>query len=463
MIERRRTDRRVENKKINFRDRRRFDRRMNIYEFQNKIFSSKVKKNPAGSRIVITGIGVVAPNGIGKDSFWDNLAKGLSGIKPISLFDTGPYNSKKAGEITNFDPSQYLNKKGLRNLDRSTLLLGVASKLAMEDSKIKQDEFDSYNSGIVTGTSMGSVKSISEFDKTALVEGPTYVNPALFPNTVISSPASQVSIMFNIRGLNATISSGFCSSLDVAIYARDSIILNKVNTIFVGSVEELCHQTFLGFYNSGCLSRGDFHNGSIEESMPFDKRRNGPVLGEGAGVLIFEDLEHARERNSRIYGELLGFGCAFNNRNSPMGNNNPNVDAPIHSMKHALNNAHLNAKDIDLICASSNSSPVGDRMETIAIKKVFSNHAYNIPITAVKSMLGEGYSVSGSFQIMAGLLAINMGIIPPTINFQEIDPKCDLDYVVNKSKKAEIDNVMINTFSPHGNNVSLIIGRYNSL
>jgi 3-oxoacyl-[acyl-carrier-protein] synthase II len=436
---------------------------MNIYEFQNKIFSSKTKKSPEESRIVITGIGVVAPNGIGKDQFWDNLAKGVSGIKPISLFDTGPYNSKRAGEITNFDPSQYLNKKGLRTLDRSALLLGVATKLAMEDSKIKRDDFDVYNSGIVTGTSMGSVKSISEFDKTALVEGPSCVNPALFPNTVISSPASQVSIMLDIRGLNATISSGFCSALDVAIYAYDSISLNKVNTIFVGSVEELCHQTFLGFYNSGCLSRENFHNGSIEESMPFDKRRNGPLLGEGAGVLIFEDLEHARERNAHIYGELLGFGCAFDKGNSSQGNYNHNVNAPIHAMNQVLKNSRLNATDIDLICASSNSSPVGDRMETIAIKKVFADHAYYIPVTAVKSMLGEGYSVSGSFQIIAGLLAINKGIIPPTINFQEKDSKCDLDYVVNKSKKAEINNVMINTFSPHGNNVSLIIGRYNSL
>ncbi|MGA1839979.1 MAG: beta-ketoacyl-[acyl-carrier-protein] synthase family protein [bacterium] len=463
MIERRRRDRRVENKRINFRDRRRFDRRMNINEFQNKIFSSRIRKNPDETRIVITGIGVVAPNGIGKDIFWDNLAKGLSGIKPISLFDTGPYNSKKAGEITSFDPSRYLNKKGLRTLDRSALLLGVATKLAMEDSKIKQDEFDSYDSGIVTGTSMGSVKSISDFDKTALVEGPSCVNPALFPNTVISSPASQVSIMFDIRGLNATISSGFCSSLDVVIYAHDSIILNKVNTIFVGSVEELCHQTFLGFYNSGCLSRGDFSNGSIEESMPFDKRRNGPVLGEGSGALIFEDLEHAKKRNAPIYGVLLGFGCAFNNRNSHQEGNNLDADAPVHAMKQALKSANLNPADIDLICASSNSSPAGDRMETIAIKKVFANEAYKIPITAVKSMLGEGYSVSGSFQIMAGLLAINKGIIPPTINFRETDPKCDLDYVINKSKRAEVDNVMINTFSPHGNNVSLIIGRHDCL
>jgi 3-oxoacyl-[acyl-carrier-protein] synthase II len=377
------------------------------------------------------------------------------------LFDTSAYHSKRAGEIADFKPSQYLHRKGLRILDRSTLLLAVATKLALEDSKIEIAEFDTYDTGMVTGTSTGSVKSISEFDKTALTEGPIYVNPALFPNTVISSPSSHVSILFDIRGLNATITSGFCSALDAVIYAYDSMVLKKISTLLVGAVEELSHQTFLGFYNAGCLSMEDFHNNSIEESMPFDKRRNGPVLGEGAGVLIFEELEHARERNAYIYGELLGFGSAFDN-NTLSGSYNPKAEAPVLAMNQALKNSHLNPIDIDLICASANSSPVGDRMETIAIKKVFVSHAHNIPITAIKSMAGEGYSVSGSLQIIAGLLAINKGIIPPTINYQELDPKCDLDYVLNNNRRSEINTVMVNTFSPHGNNISLTIGKYNS-
>ena len=219
----RKKDRRIEDKEINFRNRRRFDRRMDIEAFKKIIFASKKDTSPEDKRIVITGIGVVAPNGTGKDQFWDNLANGISGIKPISLFDTTPYRSKLAGEISDFNPAQYLGRKGLRTLDRSTLLLAVATKLAMEDGRVAVNDINTYQTGIVTGTSMGSVKSISEFDKAALVEGPSYVNPALFPNTVINAPSSQVSIMFDIRALNATISSGFCSALDAVIYACDAI------------------------------------------------------------------------------------------------------------------------------------------------------------------------------------------------------------------------------------------------
>jgi len=459
METRRKKDRRIEDKRINFRNRRRFDRRMDIEEFKKIIFASKKDQSPDKRRIVITGIGVVAPNGIGKEEFWENLANGVSGIKNISLFDTDKYASKRAGEISDFNPAQYLGRKGLRTLDRSTLLLAVATKLAMEDGQIEIDEINTYDTGIVTGTSMGSVKSISEFDKTSLVEGPSNVNPALFPNTVINSPSSHVSILFDIRGLNVTISSGFCSALDALIYAYDSIKLNKVNRIFSGSVEELCHQTFLGFYKAGCLSAENSGSTCNEESMPFDKRRNGIVLGEGAGILLLESLDCAQERKANIYGEILGFGKTFDPMSHP-GHYNPNAEGPIKAMDMALKNAHLKPQDIDLICACANSSPVGDHIETMAIKETFGQYAHNIPITAVKSMIGEVYSASGSFQMITALLAINKGIISPTINYKEKDPRCDLSYVFNISRESEVSKIMVNAFSPHGNHVSIIIGGY---
>jgi len=459
MSTQREKERRVDQKAISFRNRRRFDRRMNIEEFKKIIFAARKDTPPEERRIVITGIGVVAPNGTGKDRFWDALAHGESGIRPITLFETASYASKRAGEITDFDPARYLGRKGLRTLDRSTLLLAVATTLAMRDAQMEIDNINTYDTGIVTGTSMGSVKSISDFDKSSLIEGPSSVNPALFPNTVINAPSSQVSILFDIRGLNATISSGFCSALDAAIYAYDAILLNKVNTIFAGSVEELCHQTFLGFYKAGCLSMGDDKDTAAEESMPFDRRRNGLVLAEGAGTLILEDLAHARERNAHIYGEILGFGRAFD-PDAPVAGYNPNAEGAVRAMNKALESAHLKPGEIDLICASANSSPAGDEVETIAIKKAFGNHARAIPISAIKAMTGEGYSTSGSLQIMAALLSLNRGIIPPTINYQVKDPRCDLDYVPNESRTSKINKVMVNSFSPHGNNVSLIIGRY---
>ncbi|MGA1795525.1 MAG: beta-ketoacyl-[acyl-carrier-protein] synthase family protein [bacterium] len=454
----RKKERRVEQKEIHFRNRRRFDRRMDIEEFKKILFAARKDTPLEERRVVITGIGVVAPNGTGKEPFWDALANGVSGIRPITLFDTAAYASKRAGEITDFDPAEHLGRKGLRTLDRSTRLLAVATKLAMHDAHIEMDGINTYDTGIVTGTSMGSVKSISDFDKTSLIEGPSSVNPSLFPNTVINSPSSQVSILFDIRGLNATITSGFCSALDAVIYAHDSILLNRVNTIFTGAVEELCHQTFLGFYKLGCLSNSNSKKKGIEESMPFDKRRNGAVLGEGAVSLVLEDLDHARKRGATIYGEILGFSRSFD----PQGKNtyNPKAEGAIHAMANALQEANLQPDSIDLICSCANSSEIGDTIETYAIKQLFGKRAYEIPAPAVKSMLGEGYGVSGDFQVLAALLAINKGIIHPTINYQETDPTCDLDCVPDRFRRSEINRVMVNSFSPHGNTTSLILGRF---
>ncbi|MGA1874532.1 MAG: beta-ketoacyl-[acyl-carrier-protein] synthase family protein [bacterium] len=457
-MDKRRLDRRERHEKISFRDRRRFDRRMNLEEFKKLLFSGRKERIPGKTRIVITGIGVVAPNGTGKSQFWDSLAGGVSGIKLISMFDTKGYRSKRAGEISDFDPTPFLGKKGLRSLDRSTRLLNVAVKSALEDSAFEIGLNTTYDTGIVVGTTMGSVRSISEFDQSGLIDGSTYVNPALFPNTVINSPASQASIMFDIRGLNATVSSGFCSALNAAIYAYDSISLNRVNTILTGAVEELCHQTFLGFYRNNCLAASNPKYAGPEISMPFDKKRNGVVLGEGAGVLVLEEREHAEERGARIYGEILGFGYAFD---SPLNVSKYHLrtEGAAKAMSQAMENSGARPEEIDLVCASANSSPLGDAIETQAIKEVFGKKAANTPITAVKSMFGEGYSVSGSFQMIAALLAINEGIIPPTVNYQEADPLCTLDYVPNHCRKAEIRRVMVNSFSPQGNHVSLIIGK----
>src|SRR3989338_726139 len=203
------------------------------------------------TRIVITGLGVVAPNGIGKDEFWANCAAGVSGIKPITLFDTFKYRCHYAGEISNFQPERYLGPKGLRNLDRTTLLSLVAAKLAIEDAHLEITDENRNNIGVVLGSTMGSVHSISEFDMEGLREGPRYVNPAQFPNTVINSPASQVAIRFGLRGMNSTISTGFSASLDAIGYARDMLTLDRADLLLVGGVEELCIQTFLGFYKLG--------------------------------------------------------------------------------------------------------------------------------------------------------------------------------------------------------------------
>lgn len=405
--------------------------------------------------IVITGVGVISPIGIGKENFWHGLFQGKTGFKNITLFDTSSLNVHIAGEISDFDPTALLGKKGLRTLDRSTRLLLSAAKLALEDSNLQITEENTNFIGVAIGTTFGSLHSIAQFDRNGLIEGPKYVNPSHFPNTVINSPASQVSIRFNIKGFNTTISTGFCASLDAISYASDFIKLNRANIVLAGGVEELCEETFLGFHNLGCLSG---INGSDPICCPFDLRRNGTILSEGAGILVLENEEHALKRGARILAKISGYGNCFD----PFTHMNFNSDGKglINAITFALRDAALNLEDIDYISASANSTKGLDKMETRVIKKVFGNNAYNLPISSIKSMVGESFSASGVLAIVSIVGAIQKETIPPTMNYAEKDPECDLDYVPNRARQKRINNGLVLSSDPYGNNAAMVIGRY---
>lgn len=414
-----------------------------------------MKKN---KRVVITGVGVATSNGMGKDEFWLNLRQGVSGIKEVSLFETDSLKTHTAGEIKDFDAAKFLGQKGLRTLDRTTKIVNVAAKFAIEDANLKIDESNTDEIGVVLGTTLGSVYSISEFDKTALREGPRYVNPALFPNTVINSPASQISIRFVIKGFNTTIATGFTASLDALRYAYDFIQLNRAKAVLVGGVEELCIQTYLGFYKLKFLAASK--NSDLELSCPFDKRRNGIVFGEGAAMVVIEDLESAKARGARIYAEILSFGSYFDpfriNKYNRLG---PGIRA---AMRFALENAQLKPRNINYICANANSTKEADLIETEAIKDVFGEEAKKVPVSSIKSMVGESFSASGALSLAASVGAIENSFIPPTINNQEPDEECDLDIVPNKSRKRELENILINTFGPSGTNTCTVISKFNN-
>jgi len=406
-------------------------------------------------RIAITGLGIIAANGIGKPAFWKNLEAGISGIKPITIFDTSRTRSKLAGEISDFRPEMYLGPKGLRNLDRATKIALVAAKLTFDDASLQVTEENSDDIGFSLGTTLGSVWSISEFDKEALKEGPRSVNPARFPNTVMNSPASQISIKFNIKGFNTTISSGFSSSLDAISYAADFIKLGRVKTVLAGGVEELCLQTFLGFYKIGHLAGS--RPGKTELNCPYDRRRNGIVLGEGAAMLILEEWEHAIERNARIYGEILGYGSAFDPRSKNIYN--PKGNGAAEAMNIALEDAALRPEAIGYISSTANSTLDCDVMEARAIKRVFGKRAHEVPVSSVKSTVGECFSASGALGAAAGIFTLSEDAIPPTINYEVKDRRCDLDYVVNKCRKKRVNNILVNSNTPTGMNASLILGR----
>ena len=342
-------------------------------------------------RIVITGVGVVAPNGIGKEEFWNNCLAGVSGIKPITLFDTSKYRCHYAGEISNFQPEKYLGSKGLRNLDRTTLLALVAAKLAIEDAKLDITDANRNDIGVVLGSTMGSVHSISEFDMEGLREGLRYVNPAHFPNTVINSPASQVAIRFGLKALNSPIATGFTASLDAIGYAMDMLRLGRAKILLVGGVEELCIQTFLGFYKLGFLATSQ--NGTPPPYEPFGENPKGALLGEGAAFLVMETFGQAIARGATIGAELRSYASLFH----PDCLYRYDLDAkgPITVLQEALAEAELSPDEVDVIFCSANSTKTGDVMERRALERIFGERLREISIETPKALLGESFSTAG--------------------------------------------------------------------
>lgn len=403
---------------------------------------------------MITGVGVISPIGIGKEEFWQSLKEGRSGIRRISVFDPGLFKAHLAGEVINFDVESFLGAKGLRNIDRSTRFLCSAAKLALEDAGFEITADNTDDVGVATGTTISVIWNISEFSKEAAEEGPQFVNPAGFPGTTINAPSSQVSIRFNIKGFNATISTGYTAGLDSLKYALDFIRFGRVKAVLVAGVEALSFQNFVGFYNLGFLAG---INGE-EISCPFDKRRNGIILGEGSCVLLVEDEEFARKRNAKIYARILSVENFFDAYRS--GKYQPQAEGLKKVISRALKNSGINKNRLDYISAAANSVVLQDRLETMAIREDFQDSAVKIPVSSIKSMIGETLSAAGLFQIAASIGAMEQGFIPPTINYSVRDPECDLDYVPNEARQAKVHNVLISNFGPGGNNAAVIISKY---
>ncbi len=405
-------------------------------------------------RIVITGIGVIAPNALGRENYWAALKKGVSGIKEAGLVDTTYFKSKLAAECDYFDPKEILGPKGLRNLDRATLLIASAAKLALEDSGLEVNEETTDDIGVVTATTLSVASDIAQFTKEVVDDGPGLVNPALFPPTTMNFPSSHLAIRNKIKGFNTTISTGYSAGLDSLKYAVDMINSSRAKVVLAGAVESFSFSSFVGFYKAGFLAgrKGE------EISCPFDKRRNGIILGEGATILVLEDEEYALKRNANILARVLSVKAFFDAYRT--ADYDPRMRSLKRGMIRALEGASLGPEDIDYICAASNSVKEQDKLETEAVKDVFNIYANNIPVSSIKSMVGESVSAAGGLQAAAAVGAIVKGFIPPTINYKEADDDCDLDCVPNKAREARVNNVLVNNFGPGGNNTAAIISRY---
>ena len=397
-------------------------------------------------RICITGIGVVSPIGIGKEEFLSSLKSGRSGIDEIKEFDTHFSRSKKGGMVRSFHPKDFIPASKIRRLDRASQFAIAASKLALADAKFSITQENSSRVGVVLGSGFCGLSSAEEFHRGQVLKGFLDLNPMLFPNTVPNAPSSYVSIELGIQGINSTLVQSFCTAEAAILFACDQLRKGKADLIVTGGVDELSEFLFRGFSELQSLATNQGHG---EKSCPYDKIRNGLVLGEGAGLLLIENEEHARSRGVRIYGYILGYSLEGK---SSKGDGSEDLDR---SIKRALRGR--GGTTIDCLSGAGNSSKVLDVLEAKGVKKTFPTQYFEIPVSSIKSMTGEAIA-SGGTRMVANVLSMENGFIPPTINYLNPDPDCDLHYVVNERLDREIRTVLHLGISPENCFSSILVG-----
>ncbi len=406
-------------------------------------------------KAVITGIGVVSPLGIGHQDFWNNLVSGNSCIGPMENLDLSKYECKNGAEVKGLNPEEFLGRKGLRYLNKGTKFLGSSVKMAIDDANLEIDEDVSNRTGILIGSSLGNFSQTTDYFHNIVREGPSGISPMQSYDVALNSSINYASVVFKIKNFARTISSGFTSGTDAIGNALKLIQNGTANVIITGGVEQISFDLYMIFYIRKMLART---NGTGSEiSMPFDKRRNGFIMSEGRYVFVMEDYDYALSREARIYGEVSGFGSVFaGNRKSDVGKR---VEKAGNAMKKCFDDAGITPDSIDLINANGNSGKSSDLIEAKAIKKLFGTKSEETPVHTIKSTLGESYGASGAAQTTSALLSINNGIIPPTINYEENDPECNLNIVSEKLEK-EANTVLINSFDLSGNNSCLVIKKH---
>ncbi len=403
-----------------------------------------------GNRVVITGMGVISSIGVGKGPFWEGCIQGKSGIRAISGFDTSKLSSKLGGQLPDIDFRQYIAPANLRRMDRIGRIAVSGVKMALDDSGLELEKEDPDRVGIIVGTGLGSSKSVDLYYRGLIEEGPTGATPLLFQTAVPNSICSHSSLEFGIRGVNTTFSHKEASVESAIVFAFHLLRRGDVQVIFVGGGDEISEPLYHVYSTLGSLSP---QKSRFPEGMrPFDAHRNGFVLGEGSGILVMEELGHARKRRARIYGEVLSHGLTGSNFGVL------NYDKRGDFLSRAMAKAS-GGRRVDYICASANSTTDLDVAETRGMRAAFRDGTKDISISSVKSMIGE-FDGSGGIRACATLLAIHHGVIPPTINYSAPDPDCDLDYTPNEARQREVNAALLNGFSNGGSNISILFGRY---
>ena len=408
-------------------------------------------------RVVITGIGMVTPLGLNTRETWDALVAGRSGIDTITLFDPDGFPSRIAGEVKGFDPTRYMDRKDARRADRFTQFAFVAAQEAVADARLALAEEDPTRIAVIVGTAMGGIMTLAqEFDELTK-KGPGRVSPFLMPMMLPDMASGQLSIRLGAKGPNYALVSACASGADAIGEAANMIRRGDADVVLAGGSEApITPISVAGFAAAKALSTRN--DDPATASRPFSAGRDGFVIAEGCAILCLESEEHARRRNARIVAELAGYGATSDAYHVTQPEERG--EGAVRAMELALADAGLAPDEVDYVNAHGTSTPLNDRMETLALKRVFGEYAYDLPVSSTKSMMGHLLGAAGAVEAAICALVIANGVIPPTINYLEPDPDCDLDYVPNVARPAAVDVAMTNSFGFGGHNSSLILRRY---
>ena len=411
----------------------------------------------AKRRVVITGMGVICPLGEDLEVFWQNVLAGKSGIRRIERFDPEPYDAKIGGECLNFDAGNYVDRKEIKRLDRFAQFAMAAAVLAGKNAGLSNPLSDGDRAGVIIGSGIGGLTELEEQHIRLRDKGPSKVSAFTIPKLMVNAAAGNISIYFGTRGLSTAVATACASATNAMGDAMRCIQRDESDLMFTGGSEAAL--TPLGL-SSFCAMRAlSTRNDDPERaSRPFDKDRDGFIMGEGAGILVFEELEKAKARGAKIYAEVMGFGASGDSYH--IAAPEPEGLGAALAMQRALADAGIKPEDIDYINAHGTSTSLGDIGETKAIKKIFGDHARKLAVSSTKSQIGHLLGASGGVELTACVLAIRDQMLPPTINLDNPDPECDLDYVPKQSRKGKIDIAMSNSFGFGGHNASIIIKRY---
>ncbi len=410
-------------------------------------------------RVVITGIGVISPTGSDKIQFWENIVSGNSGISLVENFDVSKYPCRIAGEIKDFDPTIYMDKREAKKVDRFTHF-GVAAGLqAWDDAGLDQVQVNKDDIGVLIGSGIGGIRTIEDQLRILDQKGPRRVSPFLVPALIANMASGYLSMMLGLRGPNSTVVTACATSTHTIGDAWHIIGRGDAEIMLAGGAEAtISDLAYSGFSSARALStRNDEPQ---RASRPFDRDRDGFVMGEGAGVLVLEPLDNALKRNAHIYGEIVGYGMSGDAYH--MTAPDPEGYGACLSMKRALKSAAAEPEQVDYINAHGTSTEFNDKIETMAIKNIFGRHAYEIPVSSTKSMTGHLLGAAGAVELIASLMILQNQIIHPTINYENPDPECDLDYVPNQAREGNIDLIMSNSFGFGGTNATLLVKKYSS-